>query len=506
VSSSISRRYNAVQRSTIHPLIAVSSAFLFILCLDTLVRGVFPIIRFPPAIFLPGLLLVGIEVTAMGNLFRSVRAGVNARLRELLLLMIVSYAVFDAILSIRGRKFVPASTELIYPILLVFLQWGITLLIHRSLREREMLLAVLPDQEGEEMLHVLRDSSFQARSSLDSNRRIQALLLFFQSLVFISLLTLLAVGIRIEPWRLLVCAVHAVHGMIAIGLLNTYWQDQYLLGEGIIVPGGLEARRMWAALGMIVFCIPIALLASRNAAVLPLSLITDFLSWLANLIPRDEWKIYMEGVRQTFQQRLLAQRQMSSALYTPFNPLFLFAIEAVRRLLITMAGAALYFFLVSPLLSEGFFEWLSRHSLRAFLARKLRSLLHLFIFAISWIATPREKRLRRIGWPSKAWGKAAVLSPGRRERISARKRVQVGRILRAFLLLLEWGKEGGVEYRSFEVPMEYALRLSVKFPDGITRLTPIIDVLEEALFSSHLVEKRRLAAYYSAIREIVRAG
>jgi hypothetical protein len=83
-----------------------------------------------------------------------------------------------------------------------------------------------------------------------------------------------------------------------------------------------------------------------------------------------------------------------------------------------------------------------------------------------------------------------------------RKRIQAGKVLKAFLLLLEWGEERGVIYKTFETPKEYTLRLESHVSSGVMTLPLVVDVLEESLFSSHLVGRERLAGYYKAIREI----
>jgi hypothetical protein len=87
-----------------------------------------------------------------------------------------------------------------------------------------------------------------------------------------------------------------------------------------------------------------------------------------------------------------------------------------------------------------------------------------------------------------------------------RKRLQMSRVLRAYLQLLEWGESSGVPHRGFDAPREYASRLASVFPDRSGQLALVTEVLEEALFSTHLLAGERIAAYFSTVREIRQGG
>ena len=89
-----------------------------------------------------------------------------------------------------------------------------------------------------------------------------------------------------------------------------------------------------------------------------------------------------------------------------------------------------------------------------------------------------------------------------RDRLSIRKRIQAGRLVKAFLRLLRWAEQHGVSYRDYETLLEFSTRLLPVVPESRPDISLIVDVLEEALFSTHIVSAERVTRYFSAIRGI----
>jgi hypothetical protein len=474
--------------------------------MDALLRPVLPPPIIPTLVLLGILLCVGVEVTLMGNVFLDERAGFLARLRELLALLAFLYAVLIVVKSIRAHAFIPADIEFVYPLTFVLLQWVFTATVHLHLRDREFLLSSLTDKEYETLLHALRDSSLQASASQRSLHAVRILVSFFQATAFVFLAVDLLRGASPGAWGVVLCGVHAVFGFFVFALMKTYGGNQLLLGEGLVVPGRLETIRLAAALTVMGAGLPIILLISRNAAPLPLSILAALLDKLAHLLPPGLSPDLARRAQELYDMQQRYSREMlTAAQYAyPINPLIFILIEVFRRFIVTVSVTALYFFLVSPLLSQDFLESVGKRSLAAFLRRKLRAFLAFCLRAayrfIDWLRSPerakgprggdrREERSLAGRWPRPA-------------KISLRKQLQVGRILKAFLLLVRWGESRGVRYRAYETPREYSERLLLVLPDGKPRLSMIVEILEEAIFSLHLVDRRRTAGYFSAIREI----
>jgi hypothetical protein len=477
------KKYMALQRSTVHPLLAATMPLLFLLCVDSAARTVLPPLPFSP---LAVILLL-------------------ARLRELLIVLALAYAAAALIASLKSRSLVTARPDFAYPVLFVLFQWILSVSIQAALREREMLLTAIEGMRGEELLHKLRESSLQAGLSLGGLRSLKILMIAFQIQLFSILLILFALKAPVGAWTVLLFAAHAVYGAFVVGLINMYRENQLLLGEGIVVPAGFEAARVRALVGVLAACLPIVLLGSRNEAPLSLTLLSSLLDWLDRIVPRLQFTTIADSVRRYLEiQRIAQQRMLAAMTAARPDPAVLLFFEFLRRLLRSAAGAGLYFFLVSPLFSEEFVDSLARHSLTAFLRRKLSAFLRFwtgaFLLMAALLRSILEWRGREVPGPEKDRGEGARRSQGRAP--SLRKRLQTDRVLKAFFLLVQWGERHGVGYLGSDTPKEYALKLAPKVPEGNNRLSLIVDVLEESVFSTHVLDSGRMAGYFAAVRLI----
>ena len=192
----------------------------------------------------------------------------------------------------------------------------------------------------------------------------------------------------------------------------------------------------------------------------------------------------------------------------PLNPIFLLLLEFLRRLVPVLIMMAVYFFLVSPLLNEEFLKSLGSRNLVSFLARKLARLLRFcrrLLRAARALVRAARKGRRRVPDIADIGGPAVFESRFPVRKVSLRKRLQMGRVLKAFTRLLRWGQARGVPYRPCETPREYSLRLLSVVPQMTATLDLVIEVLEESLFSTHIVEAQRISAYVGAIEEIRRS-
>jgi hypothetical protein len=509
MSSSITDGYLRLHRSTVHPLIAISIPALFLLCLDSIARSIFPALAFPPPLFFLVLLAVGAEEAVMANVLFVERAGIPARLRELLAVMVIVWLALAALRGIQTQRVMLAHVDFIYPLGLTLAQWISVWALHRCLREREILLSAVAGRKGEEMLHALRDASLQAEISARSLRAVKLVEALFQAVIFILLLFAAALKVPMRLAALVLAASHALFGFLVTGTMNMYVQDQLLLGEGIVVP----ARFQWSRLGTIaavpLVSIPLVLLLSRNDAPLPLSALLALLERLFRSFPAIPIWSLLDPVRTILeQQQRYAEmtRTIAGASPTPLLLLFLFILGRLIRITFILG---LYFFLVSPLLSEDFLASVRRRSFFDFVRRKLddflRACRRLARRIRTWLASvgrdgpKRRSNDAEIGARTAAYGLASHALP-------RRKRLQMSRVLRAWLQLLEWGESRGVPCRGFDAPREYSSRLAALFPDKSGELTLVTEVLEESLFSTHLLSGQRIAAYFSTVRAIRRAG
>jgi hypothetical protein len=242
-SSSVTEGYLRLQRSTVHPLLALSIPSFFLLCCDSIARAVLPSLTFPPQLFFLVLLLVGAEEAVMANVLFTERAGILARLRELLSVLIVVWLGLAVLRGVQTHVMTLVHADFIYPLGLTLVQWMCVWILHKCLREREILLSAIAGKTGEELLHDLRDASLQAEVAARSLRAVKLVEAVFQALIFIMFLLAAAFQAPL-PWQaLMLGASHALFGFLVTGVMNMYAHNQLLLGEGMVMPARFELSR-----------------------------------------------------------------------------------------------------------------------------------------------------------------------------------------------------------------------------------------------------------------------
>jgi len=495
----VGSRYLRLQRGTVHPLMAIFIPLLSLVGLDAVLRAMLPFLPSPPVLLYPFLLFTALEEAVVGNILFKERASLWARLRELVLMLIIALLYLLLI-----KRF--TQWKILYSLSLVLIQWLSSAAIHASLREREILLSALAGKRGGELAHAFRHSSLQAEIAMQAMSNVKRLALFYQGFLFCLLIWAAIRGIPLVSWVKWAAFLQAACGLLCIGLINLFIESQLLLGEGIGVPLRMEKRRALFILSLLAVGILLVLLAAGETSPLPLSALLAFLEKLLSLFRfkvDPQWiqnlHTALEERRRYYELLLGLQPFRGGAAYL----LLLLLVEILRRVFLTGFAVALFLFMAAPLLSESFLQSLRELKPFAFLRRKLLA------FAV---ACMRLLRVLLHWWRSLDQANRALpaeQAPPRekhrsrqRVRISLRKRVQMSRVLKAFLRLLKCGESRGVRYYPSNAPCEYALRLQAAIPGSVSALNFIIEILEEVLFSPHLVAAQRVNRYFQLIRSL----
>jgi hypothetical protein len=508
VISSIGKRYLRLLRSLVHPLLSIFLPLLFLLSADQLLRVLFPGVFWFPRQLAPLLLAAGIEEAVMGNLLFKERAAFLARIRELVVLLALAFGYLFILLGVRSGRALHLSPVLIYPLTATLLQWLFSHGIHCGLRERELLLGSLTGKRGAALRHCLRDSSYQAGLTVRVLRNIKAGAIVFQ--IQIVALLIAAAVLKRQPafGGQLVISLHTIVGLLGIGLLHGFEEQQLLLGSGIPLPLALERRRVLFCLSILAITAAAVILAARNASLLPLSALIALLRKLASLFRFPAGPGWAEALQNTLIERQRYYQAMPLAQPAPVvSPLALLMVEFLRRLFTTLLGTGLFLFLVFPLLSQDFIDRLRELRPFASLWRRLRVFLgftvRFWLRFLRWLRLSRRRAFLTVKDEREA---ASGPKHGRikSRRLSVRKRVQMSRVQRAFLALTKWGERLGVPYVFFLTPLEYSDQLSAAVPAGSGQLTYVVEVFEEVMFSTHLVAGGRIARYLRTIRSLSR--
>ena len=189
-------------RNTLHPFLSIAIPFLLLLSVETFVRAMVLHAVLPlPGYLWAVLLLVGvIQAVAANRAAEEGTSSIAPRLRELLLILIGTLVLFMLAQGHLLRLDInPVKADVLYPLALTFVYWIMAFGLHRNMREREAFLALVVDQDGDQLKTAFRDYSEEATTSSARMRALRRAILWFQSLSLIAFLILLIAVDPIEP-------------------------------------------------------------------------------------------------------------------------------------------------------------------------------------------------------------------------------------------------------------------------------------------------------------------
>ena len=489
--------------AVLHPLFAVLIPLVFFVLVTEILRDL-AVLRLTPAVYL-FLLLAGIEEVVAGNILFEERIGSFDRLREPIYLIAFLGAVLmlfvPGVPSERLRGLL--RPDFIYLGLLVLLQWMFSWRIHHALREREMFEGSLEGKEGADLKHVIRENAELARMAISAVPRIRRSILLFQVVAFAGVVALFAAGLRVSSATAVLFLVHGLLGLGFAVLLNNAVHDQMLSAEGIALGDFYRRRRSVYALSILALSLVFVLLYARNTSLLPLSLFRPFLDWLASLFDRERPvarppRILTQTPRP--EADLFRRLQLEDSGPSPLMDLLRYLLRVIWKVVRLFALLTVAYFVISPFLSRYFRARLGGLKPLEFLReqgrRLLQSLRTVLADFMAWLRRPAAERRRERHERRKWVGQVRLRRPG------LFQRMQMGRLLRAYVKLIRWGERRGVAFRTPYAPQEYAFMVAERAPEHREALREAIAVLEEALFSPHRVPRERVGVYLRTIREI----
>jgi predicted secreted protein len=500
-------------RVLIHPAMSVSVSASGILAAIWLVAVNFGVAS-PGLGIIAAVIVATLLEAAVGNILYRQRAGIGNRVRELVIYLIVVYAVFSLPRGgPLGQRFLPGF-EQVLPVLAAAAAWLVAFVFHNRLRGREALLRAFAGKHGSELRHAVLDRQHDMAQTVGQLRNARRLIggLF-------AVLCFLAVFGSIDPLGLsvlragsgafVVLVVYGISAVAVVGNLNTFIDEYAANGEGIAVPLRFQRRRAVLAATVIAIVLFVAFALARNRSVLPLEAIVDFFRWLGSLFESEPNEGYeppsfeSPGQQQQLPPELLELLEDTEE-HEP--PLWLRVLaELLRRLALSalVVGAALLIF--GPLFSKTFRAALRDLKPGAFLKglwsdlrRRLRILGRFLRHGFRRrrqgdTDEEAEERTEDERWRERRW------KPG------LRKRRQMDRVVQVFLEVARWGERHGVSYHRTEGPHEYLARIATIRPERYPDARVVAETFCEAKFSRHLVPKERMREYVRSARRIARS-
>ncbi len=497
-------------RSVLHPTAAATVAWLSVVAGIYLTGGLVP--GWTPPVMLAVLAVLAAVVEAVvGTLLQAHRAGGFARLRELALLLLVTYPIVSLVgPGPFGARFSPSVRHLAW-LSVITLSWGIAYSLHRLLHGREGLLATFRDLRGEPLRAAIIERQRYMAAIIGELRRTRniggVLATLLAALVITSVLVGSGAWQGVSPAGFVLFVLYSLCYVGLLAVVHAFIDEYAANGEGISVPATILRRRFLAAAGVVSAAALAAFLMSRNRSVLSLQMIADFFAWLRSFFqpsgepPPPEFLTQTQtpGWSPEVIEMLREMEQQEPSLFLQI------LVRLLQRAVVAIAAAAVVLFIFGPLFSRSF-----RSRLRALRPAELIRTAWLRLFRrlslwwrfLKWRARHRRSEQKRNGGGPPD---AGALPEGDAELQRYRKRRQTDRVVGAFLAVVRWARRHGVRYRESQGAGEFLSLIRTRHPELMDATGTVIEVFNEAKYSPALVPHRRMRSYHRAVREITRS-
>jgi uncharacterized membrane protein YjfL (UPF0719 family) len=321
-----------------------------------------------PVLLLGYFLIISAAIVGLYRLMADLFGSQGQKIRIFLLLGLLGYGIGSVIQGyVLGSFSLTMFRPGVRPILLSLctLWVGYTSIqIMEVLTARELFIKTFSQIPQGDLLQRLQEEHPWILRLQDQIRWLNSLalsLMFSPVIVFLGLALLNPHHLQGVFWPLISLGM-VFHGMILLGLGNTYLDDHRSLAHTVLMP--LEQRTLRLTFGGILIGLAVvfgSLLPGRTSLI-PTTWITGFLAWLASIFtPRTQWEIEQEILDRFMPQSPPAPVLDPDYVLEAFElaKLLQQLMEILRRALVIGAVVGILFFLLYPLLNtKAFRRWL----------------------------------------------------------------------------------------------------------------------------------------------------
>lgn len=504
--------------SVVHPFISVFVPFIFLYTvIVVLVGGAFTMYDvqvFPPFFFVI-LLLAGVSESVTGNMLYKERiTGIAPRLREFVLVLIVSFGLILLFYGDLTRGDIDLTRFNIWlSLIIVASQWLFSYYVHQKLREREVFLSFFEGKEERSFQKIYADHNHEGGEAIKALQSLRKLTFGFISVAFVLLL-IMTWGVNV-PLRgidgILVFVLFTSFYLIT-ATLNRYIEMQQVMSAGYVV-NRQQARQKFTTM-LLVFAVVgiIALPVSGSRPLLPVSYLEAVVDWLAELGRRERRVEDVEppslSTEQTTEelpdylgpaQRLLGERGGGSNI----GPI-------VGWILLGLIGLGLLYFLIAPLMRIR----RSGGNVGEVVVARLQKLLANIGRAIGSIGNAFRQILResrkvkglfaKIREQAKAVAEAREEAAARRAGVSKRDRRIQSKVLKSFMRFTRWAKRYEVSFHPSIAPREFSELVARRVPERRDDVVEIARIFEEIIYSHHEIENSLQIRYHEKVSAVVK--
>jgi hypothetical protein len=503
----------------VHSFLSVYVPFLFLyVSFVVLIGGAFAVydIQVFPRFYFVVLLLAGVSESAVGNVLTEERnQSIVPRLRELALVLIVSFGLILLLYGdLIGGEINLARANIWISLLIVLVQWLLSLRVHRRLRSREFFLNFFEGKERRTFKDVYAAHNHEGGEAIKALQSVRRLLFAFLVIEYLLLITmtwgadlgLTAMGTT------LVLVLFGSFLIIAAGL-NRYIETQRVMAEGHVV-GAEQARRKTAAMVLLfAFVGLLAFTVSGGRAMLPTSYLESTIDWLLEL----DWRDRSAGEVKPPEFRSDSTDDQLPEFVIP-------AQRAIGRRDDDAGLGPIVGVIVVGVLVLGFLAFLIAPLVRLHregrsITGALRERLVRFLAGLrtGWRSLIRSlKRMirqsRKVGTVAKRIGEELRSAAETRRRSTAKRQSLGGvdarthsRVLKSFMRFVKWAGKHDVTFRTSIGPREFAATVAREVPDQTDDVMEIAELFEEIVFSHHQIDNSQTQRYHQKIAKVTQS-
>jgi hypothetical protein len=491
----------------LHPLMAGGSSGILTATLLLLLRNAAGLAIHPlVAISLP--LMTGVIEALAGNIAYDLRTPVSARFRELLLILLLTYAV--AALTVEGSIWERLRPGFLHGTLLIVvaLHWMSAARMHGYLRQREDYLFSVARKRPGEIRSVIRDTRGYTVTVYRSLQRVRGQMVTNFVLLTVGFIVLWGLGEPAAPLTTVFFVLSAFAAAAVVFATNLFLEEYASSADGLAVPRRFQRRRLVASGIVLGTGFVVAVAVSSNTSLLDMRLFGALAEWISGWFSgpqetaRDTREFDFMRYFPSGPGRFNMPREGTevSEFWRGFAVVFRWTVIGVFALAVTT-------FMAAPFFSRQFHRDLRRAGIRT----RIRNALIRLVTGLWRSGRLIRLRLRLLlrrrpagtddpaQAPRGTDGRAAPRRPA-----PLRVRRQRSTLRSLYTQLVTWANSHGVAHHDDETVREFAGRLVAHYPQTCEAAPEAGEILTHALYAPEPLSRHELTRFKTVAKEIVK--
>jgi|GEM_PF-4241153 len=483
-----------------HFLLTILIPFLFIYIIDTLLRKINDMFSLIPGWFLIAILLIDLIKIILINLFYfKLSRGVLIGLKVFFMLGML-FAFYILIFS--RLPFI-----VIYYIVLLFVMMIISFLIQIYFKPREILSYLINNHKTEKDNYSGNVYNYSKLSFVNLNK-IKNIIIFLQVFILSFVIFLFSLKFKLTGTIFFIIIIYFIISALIFGLLNRYQEEQFYIINDYKIMLKDKIFRFIFSIFLLIISFIFALIFVSNISITPPVFLKKLFLIFFTLIEKIIFYTFffilflISKLSSLFTKRNIDLMRNIRGLDANDNlSIFIFAL--IIKFIIL--GLILFFIYIifRPLILKLLEKMKRKFDFFKLLKKLLSDLYYILIEFIKLLPQIIKSLfiLKKDNNNNKDF--ISLKNIKMKKNISIKKRREISRVLRAFIILIQWGVKNNLKYLNFYAPCEYLDLVAGKNPKNHTLLKKIGSIFEESVFSDHILDDDIIKEYINGINKIV---